>query len=89
MSGKMRTSTMSSQNYDSTVPQPEEISQREREDAMGAYLMTFGAASGGFPAPMLAFIVALVYHAINAKKICICRFSFISGVDCGASGFHL
>jgi len=50
------------------IPQPEDITQREREDAMGAYLMTFAAIGAGLPIPMAGFIASLIYHATNAKK---------------------
>ena len=51
-----------------TLPQPEEISVREREDAMGAYLMMFAALAAGLPLPILNLIAAVIYYFINRKK---------------------
>ena len=41
------------------IPQPEEVSTREREDAMGAYLMIFGALAAGLPLPIINLIAAV------------------------------
>jgi len=35
------------------LPQPHEIPKRDREDAMGAYLMMFAAWGAGLPLPLL------------------------------------
>ena len=50
------------------LPQPEEISEREREDAMGAYLMMFAAWGIGLPIPLLGLVAAIIYFAINRKN---------------------
>jgi uncharacterized Tic20 family protein len=50
------------------LPQPDEISKREKEDAMGAYLMMFAAWGIGLPLPFLSLIAAFIYHMINRKK---------------------
>ena len=50
------------------LPQPNEISKREKEDAMGAYLMMFAAWGIGLPFPFLSLIAAFIYHMINRKK---------------------
>ncbi len=50
------------------LPQPDEISKREKEDASGAYLMMFAAWGIGLPLPFLSFIAAFIYHMINKKK---------------------
>jgi uncharacterized membrane protein len=50
-----------------TVPQPDEISRREKEDAMGAYLMMFAAWGAGLPLPILNLIAAVIYFFINKK----------------------
>ncbi|MBI2967032.1 MAG: DUF4870 domain-containing protein [Bacteroidetes bacterium] len=47
------------------VPQPEEIPIREREDAMGAYLMMFAAIGAGLPLPVINLIASIVYYFIN------------------------
>lgn len=41
---------------------------REREDAMGAYLMMFAAVAVALPLPVISLIAALVYHLVNRKK---------------------
>lgn len=50
-----------------TLPQPAEISQREKEDAMGAYLMMFAAWAFGLPLPVLNLIAAVIYFYVNKK----------------------
>jgi uncharacterized Tic20 family protein len=50
------------------VPQPEEISQTEKEDAMGSYLMMFAAFAVGLPLPIINLIAAFVYYILNRKK---------------------
>ncbi len=50
------------------VPQPEEIGAREKEDAMGAYLMMFAAWGAGLPLPILNLIAASIYFFLNRKK---------------------
>lgn len=50
------------------LPQPEEISEREREDAMGAYLMMFAAVAIGLPLPIINLIAAVIYYFVNRKK---------------------
>ena len=51
-----------------SLPQPEEISQREKEDAMGAYLMMFASLAIGLPLPLLNLIAAIIYYYINKSK---------------------
>jgi uncharacterized Tic20 family protein len=50
------------------VEQPNEIPTRDKEDAMGAYLMMFGALAAGLPLPIINLIAAIVYYVVNAKK---------------------
>ena len=50
------------------LPQPEEISIREKEDAMGAYLMMFAAWGAGLPFPLINLIAAIIYFFINKKS---------------------
>jgi uncharacterized membrane protein len=50
------------------LPQPEEIAEREKEDAMGAYLMMFAAVAVGLPLPIINLIAAIVYYFVNRKK---------------------
>lgn len=50
------------------LQQPEEIPEREKEDAMGAYLMMFAAVAIGLPLPIINLIAAIVYYYVNKKK---------------------
>lgn len=50
------------------IPQPDQLSAREKDDAMGAYLMMFGALGAGLPLPFVSTIAAVIYHVLNAKK---------------------
>lgn len=50
------------------LPQPGEISKREKEDAMAAYLMNFAAWGAGLPMPTLNLIASAIYYLINRKK---------------------
>ena len=50
------------------LPQPEEIAEREKVDAMGAYLMMFAAVAVGLPLPIINLIAAVVYYFVNRKK---------------------
>jgi len=56
------------------LAQPHELSEREKEDAMGAYLMMFAAIGAGLPLPIVNLIASLVYFAVNAKKSRFIRF---------------
>ena len=50
------------------LPQPHEIPEREKEDAMGAYLMMFAAVAIGLPLPIINLIAAIIYYFINKGK---------------------
>ncbi len=50
------------------LPQPEEIAEREKEDAMGAYLMMFAAVAIGLPLPIINLIASIIYYYINRNK---------------------
>jgi len=50
------------------LPQPHDIPEREKEDAMGAYLMMFAAAAIGLPLPIINLIAAVIYYFVNRKK---------------------
>lgn len=50
------------------VPQPDDIPLREREDAMGGYLMMFAALAAGLPLPIINLIAAIIYFYINKAK---------------------
>lgn len=50
------------------LEQPDEIPTRVREDAMGAYLMMFGALAAGLPLPIINLIAAIIYLYVNNNK---------------------
>jgi uncharacterized membrane protein len=50
------------------IPQPDEITEREKEDAMGAYLMMFASLGLGFPLPLVNLVASIIYFAINRRK---------------------
>ena len=50
------------------VEQPDDIPTRDREDAMGAYLMMFAALAAGLPLPIINLIAALIYYFTNRAK---------------------
>ncbi len=50
------------------LPQPYELSEREKEDAMGAYFMMFASLAAGLPFPVLNLIAAIIYYYINKKE---------------------
>lgn len=55
-------------NSSIALPQPDEVTKREKEDAMAAYLMNFAAWGAGLPLPSLNLIAAAVYYMINRRK---------------------
>jgi uncharacterized membrane protein len=50
------------------LPQPGDISQREKDDAMASYLMMFASWAVGLPLPLINLIASVIYYAINKKK---------------------
>ena len=54
-------------NEEIIIPQPDEISSAEKDDAMGAYLMMFAAWAVGLPLPILNLIAAVIYFYANKK----------------------
>ena len=53
---------------DIRIPQPEEITEREKEDAMGAYLMMFAGLGLGLPLPFINLVASVIYFFINRRK---------------------
>jgi uncharacterized membrane protein len=49
------------------LPQPDEIPEREKEDAMAAYLMMFASLAIGLPIPLFNLIASFVYYLVNRK----------------------
>ncbi len=62
------------------IPQPEQISVREREDAMGAYLMMFASVAAGLPLPGINLIAAIIYYSINKQKSKFVKFHSIQSL---------
>ena len=56
------------------LPQPDELTAREKEDAMGAYLMMFASIGAGLPLPIINLIASIIYFSVNAKKSRFIRF---------------
>lgn len=50
------------------MPQPDEVTKREREDGMGAYLMMFAGIAAGLPLPILNLLASIIYYAVNKNK---------------------
>lgn len=50
------------------LPRPSELTEREKEDAMGGYLMMFASLAAGLPLPVVNLIAAVVYYFINRNK---------------------
>jgi uncharacterized membrane protein len=50
------------------LPQPNEISTRDKEDAMGSYLMMFAAMAVGLPLPIINLIASIIYYFVNKGK---------------------
>ena len=55
-------------NSSIVLPQPHEITKREKEDAMAAYLMNFAAWGAGLPLPSLNLVAAALYYFVNRRK---------------------
>ncbi len=56
------------------LPQPDEIPTREKEDAMGAYLMMFAALGAGLPLPIINLLAAIIYYYMNKSNSKFVRF---------------
>ena len=50
------------------LPQPEEIPEREKEDAMAAYLMMFASLAIGLPIPLFNLVASVIYFLVNRKS---------------------
>ncbi len=56
------------------LEQPDELSKKEKEDAMGAYLMMFAAIGAGLPLPVINLIAAVTYYFVQKKNTRFVRF---------------
>lgn len=50
------------------IQQPDDVSIREREDAMGGYLMMFASFAIGLPLPIINLLAAVIYYLTNRRK---------------------
>lgn len=56
------------------IDQPDDLTEREKEDAMGSYLMMFASIGAGLPLPFINLIASLIYFYINKDKSRYVRF---------------
>jgi len=56
------------------LEQPEDLSKKVKEDAMGAYLMMFAAIGAGMPLPIINLIASVIYYFIQKGSIRFVRF---------------
>ncbi len=50
------------------LPQPQELSNREKDDAMGGYFMMFAALAVGLPLPIINVLASVIYYFTNRNK---------------------
>lgn len=50
------------------LPQPAELSNREKDDAMGGYFMMFAALAVGLPLPIINVLASVIYYYTNRNK---------------------
>jgi uncharacterized membrane protein len=56
------------------------VNKREKDDAMGAYLMMFAALGAGLPLPMINLLAAIVYYFVNRNKGRFVRFHLLQSL---------
>jgi len=56
------------------IPQPGDLNQQVKEDAMGSYFMMFATMALGLPLPILNLIAAIIYYYLNRAKDRFVRF---------------
>ena len=56
------------------LPQPEELTNKEKDDAMGGYLMMFAALAVGLPLPIINLIASIIYYYTNKNNSRFVRF---------------
>lgn len=57
-----------------SIPQPYEITNREREQALAAYLMMFATAAAGLPLPFLNLVASFAYYFFTKSTSRFVRF---------------
>ncbi|MEO9966491.1 MAG: DUF4870 domain-containing protein [Reichenbachiella sp.] len=56
------------------LEQPAQLSKKEKEDAMGAYLMMFAAIGAGLPLPIINLIASVIYYFVQKNNTRFVRF---------------
>jgi len=56
------------------LEQPEDLTKKVKEDAMGAYLMMFAAIGVGMPLPIINLVASIIYYFIQKSNIRFVRF---------------
>ncbi len=62
------------------LPQPDEVSKRDRDDAMGSYLMMFASIGAGLPLPIINLIASVIYYFVNKHKGRFVRFHLLQSL---------
>lgn len=62
------------------MPQPDEINVKEKEDAMGSYLMMFAALGAGLPLPFINVLASIIYYYLHRKRSPFVRFHLIQSL---------
>ncbi len=62
------------------MPQPADIPVKEKEDAMGAYLMMFAALGAGLPLPFINVLASIIYYFLHRKRSPFVRFHLIQSL---------
>ncbi len=55
-------------NFPYPIPQPDEVTSGERDDAMSSYLMMFASWLIGLPIPFINMLAAVVFFLVNRRK---------------------
>ena len=63
------------------LPQPDDIPLKEKEDAMGAYLMMFAALAAGLPLPVINLIASVIYYFIHRTNSLFVRFHTLQALQ--------
>lgn len=50
------------------IPQPDELTTKEKDDATGGYLMMFAALGAGLPLPIINLIASIIYYHTNKSN---------------------
>jgi len=56
------------------LPQPDRIPDKEKDAAMGAYLMMFASWALGIPLPFIGLIASVIYYFVNRASKPFTRF---------------